>query len=119
MKPDDPLARLLQKWQPENPNSNQVFVTDTIRRLREARHAPASFRWAQACFDFLDRWLPAPRILLPATACAVALAIGLQWNSISRETRNLAALGWEQTFSQPGAQLSIAGAWIEAKKEIQ
>lgn len=119
MKPDDSLSRLLRHWQPENPKTASSFVADTMRELRKDQQTSTSVKWGQALADFLDAWLPAPRILLPASTCAIVLAVALLWNSVAREARSLAALEWQQRLSQPSDRISLTGAWLESRKESQ
>lgn len=117
MTPPDPLSKLLQQWQPEDPDPQTAFVPETLRRLRAERARSPWSRTSEAWTEFLNAWLPAPRILVPSAAAAIVFAVALQWNAIEREARGLAALAWQQTVSQPDARISLAGAWLESKKE--
>ncbi len=119
MNPDESLSRLLRQWQPENPKTTASFVADTMRELRKEREASPWVKWGRTCAEFLDAWLPAPRILVPASACAIMLVIAMQWNDVAHEARSLAALEWQQRLSQPADRLSLTGAWLESRKETR
>lgn len=114
----DPLSRLLREWKPSNPQSAGAFTAETMRRLRRERGEPLWVSFTRRLTDFLDEWLPEPRILVPGAVLALILMSVVHWTEADETAKGMAAMRWQRELAQPMSALSLAGAYAQTKESF-
>ncbi len=113
----DPSIKLWKRWQPRNPYPTDVFVRETIQRLRQSQvHPQTKLIWNfEYWSEVIKIWLPSPNALL---AASFILLLGtLQWFEVSQKVKTLSAFQWQQELTQLLSKFSLAGSYSPHLKE--